>query len=97
MASRRQILVADLFKHIKEIQSIDDGYAFKVVDRSEHVIRRIADYILFESLNSPQLTFTIVEEPQAKAFWLQVRELEPKKRDITSASVPSDTSRSPFV
>lgn len=92
MALRRQILVADLFKHIKEIQSIDDGYAFKVVDRSEHVIRCIADYILFESRNSPQLTFAIVEEPRTKSFWLQIRNVGDETHDVESVSVPSDSS-----
>jgi hypothetical protein len=42
-------------------------------------------------LNSPQLTFAIVEESLAKAFWLQVRGLEIDGRDVTSPSIPSDS------
>lgn len=67
LALSRERLVTDLFKHVEEIQEIDDGYAFRF-DLSEHMIRRIAGYIVFEGQNSPQLTFTIVEEPCARAF-----------------------------
>jgi hypothetical protein len=46
---------------------------------------------LFEGQNSPQLTFTIVEEPRANAFWLQVRSLENEKPDVSSAYVSTLT------
>ena len=83
--SRRQMLVSNLFKHMKEVQSIDDGYAlrFQWSDDLADLIEQIADYILFESRNSPQLTFAIVEEPRAKAFWLQVRSLVNEKSPIS--------------
>ncbi len=98
-AIRRQILVGNLFKYVKEIQKIDDGYALRF-DRSENLedlIAIIADYILFESLNSPQLTFAIVEEPQAKVFGLQVRGMKPDDHDVTSPSIPSYSAASPLV
>ena len=75
MALHRKKLVTGLLEHVEEIQEMDDGYSFKF-DRSENMIGRVADYILFEGQHSPQLTFTIVEEPRANAFWLQVRSLE---------------------
>lgn len=90
MALRRKKLVTSLLEHVEEIQEMDDGYTFKF-DRSENMIRRVADYILFEGQNSPQLTFTIVEESRARAFWLQVRSLENKKLDVTSAYVSTLT------
>jgi hypothetical protein len=37
------------------------------------LIRRMADYILFESRNSPKLTFIIIIEPNCNASWLHVR------------------------
>jgi hypothetical protein len=74
------MLVSGLFTYVKDIQSIDDGYAFRFhrSDDLKDLIGTIADYILFESHNSPQLTFAIVAEPQAKAFWLRVRRLKMK-------------------
>jgi hypothetical protein len=99
MAMRRQILVRNLFKSVKAIQHIDDGYAlqFHRSENLEDLIGIMADYIVFESLNSPQLTFAIVEEPRAKAFWLQVRGLETNGHDVTSPSISLDSAISPLV
>jgi hypothetical protein len=99
IAIRRQILVRTLFKSVKAIQHIDDGYALRF-DRSENLedlIGIMADYIVFESLNSPELTFSIVEEPPAKAFWLQVRGLETDDHDVTSPSISFDSAVFPLV
>ena len=99
IAMRRQILVHNLFKYVKEIQKLDDGYAlrFHRSDDSKDLIGIIADYIVFESLNSPQLTFAIVQGPRANAFWLQVRGLTSDNHDVTSPSIPSDSTVSPLV
>ncbi len=99
MALRRQMVVSNLVKYVKEIQKLDDGYAlrFHRPDDSEDLIGRIADYIVFESLNSPQLTFAIVQGPRANAFWLQVRGLASDNHDVTSPSIPSDSTVSPLV
>ncbi len=96
---RRQILVSNLFKSVKAIQHIDDGYAlqFHRSENLEDLIGIIVDYIVFESLNSSQLTFAIVEEPLAKAFWFQVRGLETDSHDVTSPSIPSDSVVPPLV
>ena len=99
MVLRRQILVRNLFKYVKEIQNIDDGYAlrFHRSENLEDLIGIMADYIVFESLNSPQLTFAIVEEPPTKDFGLQVRGLGTDGHDVTSPSIPSDSTMSPLV
>jgi hypothetical protein len=96
---RRRMLVKGLFKHVKEIRGIDDGYAFQFhrLDDLRDLIGKIGDYIQFEGRNSPQLTFAIVEEPRAKAFWLQVRSMKSEKHDVASASVSSDSSGSSLV
>ncbi|MDR4468927.1 MAG: hypothetical protein MRJ68_11650 [Nitrospira sp.] len=75
-ARRRQIIVSQLFEYLKDVQRIDDGYAlqFDRSDDPEELIGIMADYILFEGVHSPQLTFAIVGDPQEKVFWLQVRE-----------------------
>ena len=65
------MLVAGLFKYVSEIDELEDGYAFKL-RRSGFLARRLADYILFESLNSPQLSFVLVVEPQERGLWLQI-------------------------
>lgn len=86
---RRRMLVGKLFKHVEEIQRIDNGYAFCFhrPDNPEDLIGIIADYIVFESLNSPQLTFALDDEPQAKAFWLQVLSEEGNVSNVALASL----------
>ncbi|QPD02659.1 MAG: hypothetical protein Nkreftii_000433 [Candidatus Nitrospira kreftii] len=86
MALHRQVLVGNLFKHAKEIQRIDHGYSLRFYRSNdlEELIGTIAEYVIFECLNAPHLSFSIAEEPQAKAFWLQVRGLEREERDATS-------------
>lgn len=89
---RRRMLVNGLFKYVEEIQSLDVGYALRF-DRShdlEELIGTIADYIIFESRNAPQLTFEIVGEPHHKAFWLQIGGLKPGEPDVTSTSKLAD-------
>ena len=84
LALRRQMLVSSLFKYVGEIQELEDGYAFKF-RRLELLIRRIADYIVFEGQHSPQLTFVLVAEPNDGAVWLQVRGSESEKQHIRIA------------
>ena len=69
---RRQRQVAGLFKYVAEMQELEDGYAFKF-RRSELLIRRIADYIVFEGQHAPHLTFGLVAEPNGSVLWMQVR------------------------
>lgn len=99
MALRLQMVGSNLVKYVKEIQKLDDGYAlrFHRSDDSKDLIGIIADYIVFENLNSPQLTFAIVQGPRANVFWLQVRGLTSDNHDVTSPSIPSDSTVSPLV
>ncbi len=99
MALRLQMVGNNLVKYVKEIQKLDDGYAlrFHRSDDSKDLIGIIADYIVFENLNSPQLTFAIVQGPRANVFWLQVRGLTSDNHDVTSPSIPSDSTVSPLV
>jgi len=83
-----------LFKYMAELQEIEGGYAFKF-RRSELLIRRIADYILFEGRHSPQLTFALVAEPNGGALWLQVRGLESEKGHIRTAYITHQMRVSP--
>lgn len=90
-ALRRRILLSQLFQYVKEIQSIDHGYALRF-DRSDDLedldklIGKLSNYIIFEGRKAPQLTFAIVEEPPAKTFWLQVRNLEGNLPNMSSYS-----------
>jgi hypothetical protein len=88
LALRREILVTGLFKYVSEIQEIDDGYVFKF-RRSELVVRRVSDYLLFEGQHSPQLTFAVVAEPNGSALWLEIRGLEHEMEQIRTAGVPT--------
>ena len=58
----------------------------KNYDREE-LIGAIADYIIFESRNAPELTFEMVEAPRERAFWLQVRGIRPDPHEGTSTSI----------
>ena len=72
LALRREILVSALFKYVSEVREMEDGYAFKF--RSGRLItRRIADYVLFEGLHSPQMSFMVIAEPNGKELWLLVQ------------------------
>lgn len=72
MTIRQQMLVTDLFRYVKEIQKVDDGYTFKF-SRSKHLIKRIIDYILLEDRNAHHRTFEILAKSQGAALWLHVR------------------------
>ena len=87
MAIRRQMLVADLFRYVKEIREIEDGYAFKF-RRSKHLIERLADYLLFEGRNSPQLTFVILAKPHSTALWLLMVTLDGEADNPQSLPIP---------
>lgn len=94
---RRSMLVNGLFKYVEEIQNLDVGYALRFRrshDRHdrEELIGAIADYIIFESRNAPQLTFEVVEEPQDKAFWLHVRGIRSDQDEGTSTSILLDSA-----
>ena len=84
LALRREMLVTGLFKYVAEIQEIEGGYAF-IFCRLELLIRRIADYLVFEGQYSPQLTFVLVPESNDGAVWLEVRGPESEKEHIRSA------------
>ena len=84
LALRREMLVTSLFKYVADIHEIEEGYAFKFL-RSELLIRRIADYIVFEGQHSPRLTFTLVAESNEGPLWLQVRGSESEKEHIRAA------------
>ena len=84
LALRREMLVTGLFKYMAEIQVIEGGYAFKFC-RSELLVRRIANYIVFEGQHSPQLTFALVAELNDGAVWLQIRGFDSEKEDILKA------------
>ena len=72
LGARRQTLVSALFKYVADIQEIENGFAFRF-RRSEFLARRLADYLLFESRVSPQLSFVLVVEAAEDGLWLQIR------------------------
>ena len=88
LALRREILVTGLFKYVAEIQELEDGYALKF-RRSGLLNKRIADYLLFEGLHAPQLTFALIEESNDGALWLQVRGSVSAKVRVTTGYVPN--------
>jgi hypothetical protein len=96
LSLRREMLVTGLFKYMAENQELADGYAFKF-RRSELLIRRIADYIVFDGQHSPQLTFVLIAEPNDGAVWLQVRGAENEKEHIRTAYTTHRMCASPFV
>ena len=90
---RRQILITGLFKHVAEVQAIEDGFAFRF-KRSTLLSKRIAEYLLFEGRHSPRLAFMFVVEPDGGAFWLQVRGTEEDLRRLSGAYFQEALDRS---
>jgi len=78
---RRQRQVSGLFKYVAEMKELEDGYAFKF-RRSELLLRRIADYMVFEGQHAPHLTFVLVAEPNGGVLWIQVRGPDSEKEYI---------------
>ena len=94
---RRRLLVNSLFKYVVEIRNLEGGYALRFCrshtpEDLEALIGIIADYIIFESRNAPQLMFEIVGESSAMVFWLQVRGLPPDHPDVTSTPILPDSA-----
>jgi hypothetical protein len=79
LALRRDRLVTGLFTCSAEIQEIEGGYVVKF-RRSELLVRRITEYIVFEGQHSPQPTFSLVSEPNGGVSWFQVGGLEGEKK-----------------
>lgn len=90
---RRQILVTGLFKHVAEVRTIEDGFAFRF-KRSTLLSKRIAEYLLFEGRHSPRLAFMFVVEPEGGAFWLQVRGGEEDLKRLSGAYFQEALDRS---
>lgn len=89
---RRRMLVNGLFKYAEEIRNLDVGYALQFrrshdQNDREELIGAIADYIIFESRNAPQLTVEVVENPRDKTFWLYIRGIRSDQHDGTSTSI----------
>jgi hypothetical protein len=90
LALRRQMLVTGLFSSVSEIEEVENGYAFKF-RRSEALARRIADYLLFEAVNSPQLSLVLVVEPNGGGLWLRVCGPGESKAAIKTRLIPRVT------
>jgi len=76
-----------LFRHVEEVQEIDEGYAFKF-RLSNHLIGRLADYAAFESRHGSSLTFTLRVKPLDGQMWFQVRGPAGVKERIRTAYIP---------
>lgn len=101
LAFRRTVLVNDLFKYVEEIRNLNVGYAFRFCrshnqDNQEELIGTIANYILFESRNSPQVTFHILEKPHDQTFWLQIRNIV-RTRSTSNTCTILDCSESSLL
>ena len=70
--ARRQTLVLGLVKYVTEVGEIENGYSFRFRP-SQFLARRLADYLLFESRVSPQLSFVLVLDSNEGGLWLQIR------------------------
>lgn len=94
LALRRRMLVTGLLTDVVEVRALEDGYAFKF-RRVERLIRRLADYILFESGQSPWLTFVLTAESKGGWLWLEVRGSDGEKERIRAVYGPFLMSLSP--
>jgi hypothetical protein len=60
-----------LFNSVKEIQELPSGYAFRLPNESE-LLLKVAEFISLEKLCCPFFGFTLEVEPEGGAVWLQL-------------------------
>jgi hypothetical protein len=60
-----------LFDSVKEIQELPSGYAFRLPNDAE-LLLKIAEFISLERLCCPFFGFTVKVEPEGGAVWLQL-------------------------
>jgi hypothetical protein len=60
-----------LFRAVKSIQELQDGYAFHLPDESD-TLQLVTEFISLERLCCPFFGFRIEIEPEGGAIWLQL-------------------------
>jgi|ERR1044071_1666812 hypothetical protein len=60
-----------LFHSVNEIQELSDGYAFRLSNESD-VLLKVAEFISLEKLCCPFFGFIIEVEPEGGDVWLQL-------------------------
>jgi hypothetical protein len=60
-----------LFRAIKSIRELPDGYAFHLPDESD-TLQLVTEFISLERLCCPFFGFTVEIEPEGGAVWLQL-------------------------
>jgi len=64
--------IADLFKHVQQIDELADGYAFRFPG-SDTWANRLVQFITFERECCPFFTFALVFGPKQGSIWLHLR------------------------
>lgn len=60
-----------LFHAVNEIRELPDGYAFRLADESD-IVLKVAEFISLERLCCPFFGFTVEVEPEGGAVWLRL-------------------------
>jgi hypothetical protein len=83
--------VADLFKHIQQVDELADGYALRFPG-SDTWANTLLQFITFERGCCPFFTFALVFEPKQGPIWLHVRGPEGVKAIIEEMIHPHESS-----
>ena len=71
MRGQHVATIAELFHAAGEIRELPNGYAFRLPNRSD-VLLKAVEFIRLESLCCPFFGFTLEVEPEGGALWLSL-------------------------
>ena len=83
----RAVEVADLVKHVQQVDELTDGYALRFPG-TDTWANTLVQFIAFERGCCPFFTFTLVFEPQQGPIWLHLRGPEGVKAIIAEMIHP---------
>ncbi|MEP7285414.1 MAG: hypothetical protein ABI947_06570 [Chloroflexota bacterium] len=66
-----EVLSHSLFAAVQEIQTLPNGYAFRLPSTSAMILKA-AEYVANERLCCPFFNFTLEIEPNERSFWLRL-------------------------
>jgi hypothetical protein len=91
---RHTVIAEQLFGAVQETQELPDGYAFRLPETSEMLLKA-AEFVSNERLCCSFFNFTLEIEPQGGPLWLKLRGSEQVKQFIQAEFLPGGLSLKP--
>jgi hypothetical protein len=89
--SRKQIMVEEYFKEVKQVTELDDGYSFQFPSKSQS-IEKLVQLITKERKSNPSVEFDIIFQQNEEPLLLQIKGNSAK--DFVKSFVPSSVFNS---